>query len=311
MMQPPNNRMNSKLNSSYAIASKTYSYGSAIGLEQMPGTETKSRDSFGSTLRFYFGEYFLGILFVAALSAYAVLKPSRSISWGEMLKNMLYSAIKKSLDVSFASFGLILASPLLLLVAILLKITSPGPIFYTQTRIGVNRRRGNTRVYAASMNKDRRTRDRRRDNNCGRPFKVIKFRTMVNDAEAKSGPVWATKNDTRITPLGRFLRKTRIDEIPQMVNVLRGEMSMVGPRPERPKFVKDLSAKVPNYAERLNVKPGITGQAQVTTGYDTSLESVFEKVNNDVEYIRNWNLWSDLKILMQTVLVVITGKGAC
>ena len=161
------------------------------------------------------------------------------------------------------------------------------------------------------MNKERRFRDRRRENNYGRPFKVIKFRTMVNNAEAKSGPVWATKNDARITPLGKFLRKTRIDEIPQMINVLRGEMSVVGPRPERPKFVKDLLAKVPDYAERLNVKPGITGQAQVTTGYDTSLESVIDKVKNDVEYIRNWNVWSDLKILMKTVLVVITGKGAC
>ena len=310
-MLPSNNRTNSKLNSSYAIASKPYLYGSAIGLERLPGTISKPRDSISSLLRFYFGEYFIGVLFVLALSAYAVLKPSSSISVANSLKNLISSAVKKSLDISLATIGLILALPLLVVVAILIKITSRGSIFYTQTRIGVNRRRSENRVYSSPMNNERRTRDRRRDNYCGRPFKVMKFRTMVNNAEAKSGPVWATKNDTRITPLGKFLRKTRIDEIPQMINVLKGEMSMVGPRPERPKFVKDLSAKVPDYTERLNVKPGITGQAQVTTGYDTSLESVFEKVKNDVEYIRNWNLWSDLKILLKTVLVVITGKGAC
>lgn len=310
-MLPPNNRTNSKLNSSYAIASKPYSYGSAIGLERLPGTIIEARNSIGSQLKFYFGEYFIGVLFVMALSAYAILKPSSSISLAQSLKSLIYSVAKKSLDISLAVIGLILAFPLLVLVAILIKITSPGPIFYSQTRIGVNRRRNDNRIYSSSMNKERRSRDRRRDNYCGRPFKVMKFRTMMNNAEAKSGPVWATKNDARITPIGKILRKTRIDEIPQMINVLRGEMSMVGPRPERPKFVKDLSAKVPDYTERLNVKPGITGQAQVTTGYDTSLESVFEKVKNDVEYIRTWNLWSDLKILLKTVLVVITGKGAC
>lgn len=310
-MLTPNNRTNSKLNSSYAVAARPSFYGSAIGFERLPGTMAATRDSLGSLLRFYFGEYFLGILFVVALSAYAVLKPSSSMSLAKSSKSLIYSAVKKSLDISLATIGIIMASPLFILAAILTKITSRGPIFYTQTRIGVNRRRDDNRVYSASMNKERRTRDRRRENYYGRPFKVIKFRTMVNNAEAKSGPVWAIKNDSRITPLGKFMRKTRIDEIPQMINVLKGEMSMVGPRPERPKFVKDLSIRVPDYAERLNVKPGITGQAQVTTGYDTSLESVVEKVKNDVEYIRNWNLRSDLKILLKTVLVVITGKGAC
>jgi len=310
-MLSSSNRTSSKLNSSYAVAGKPYLYGSAICLERFPGTISKTRDSLCSSLRFYFGEFFLGILFIVALSAYAVLKPSSSVSWGESLKNLLYSVVKKSLDISFGAIGLILASPLIILVAILQKITSPGPIFYTQTRIGVNRRRSDNRVYSASMNNERRNRDRRRENHYGRPFKVIKFRTMVINAEAKSGAVWATKNDSRVTPLGRLMRKTRIDEIPQMLNVLRGEMSMVGPRPERPEFVKDLTITVPDYAERLNVRPGITGQAQVTTGYDTSLESVVEKVKNDVEYIRNWNIWSDFKILLKTVLVVITGKGAC
>lgn len=306
-----NNNMNSKINSTYAIASRSYSHGSAIGIEHLCGLDRHSRESLAKLIKFYFGEYILGVLFITALTCYALLKPTQALSLGLAIKRTVHSLIKKVLDFSIAAVGLILASPLFVFTAILVKLTSPGPIFYTQVRIGVNRRRGDNRRYNSAVGDDRRNRDRRRENNFGRPFKVIKFRTMVNNAEKNSGPVWATKNDARITPLGKFLRKTRIDEIPQLINVLKGEMSMVGPRPERPTFVKDLSTKVPDYTTRLNVKPGITGQAQVTTGYDTSLDSVFEKVKNDVEYIRNWTLWSDLKILMKTVLVVITGKGAC
>jgi len=306
------NRINSKLNSSYAVAAKSYIYGTAIGAKELPKTENVAGYSLGSLIRFYFGEYILGLMFVLALSSFAVLSPASSISIAQSLRKKVSSILKRSLDLSFASVGLLLAAPIMLIVAILVKLTSPGPIFYTQKRVGVNRRKNaNNRIYSTYTDFDRRSRDRRRENYHGLPFSVIKFRTMVNDAEKKSGPVWATRNDSRITPIGKFLRKTRIDEIPQLINVLRGEMSMVGPRPERPTFVKDLSQKIPDYVERLNVKPGITGQAQVTTGYDTSLESVFEKVKNDVEYIRNWSVWTDLKILMKTVLVVITGKGAC
>jgi lipopolysaccharide/colanic/teichoic acid biosynthesis glycosyltransferase len=134
---------------------------------------------------------------------------------------------------------------------------------------------------------------------------------MVNDAEKKSGPVWASKNDPRITRLGNFLRKTRIDEIPQFFNVLKGDMSLVGPRPERPKFVKDLSTQVKDYTHRLEVKPGLTGLAQVENGYDSSIASVVKKVRYDIEYIRTWSVLADVKILLKTVVVVLTGKGAC
>jgi lipopolysaccharide/colanic/teichoic acid biosynthesis glycosyltransferase len=134
---------------------------------------------------------------------------------------------------------------------------------------------------------------------------------MIHNAEAKTGAVWAKKNDSRITAIGKIMRLSRIDEIPQLINVLRGDMSLVGPRPERPTFIMDLKSKVPNYTKRLVVKPGITGLAQVSSGYDDSIESVVDKVNYDINYIRNWSIFSDIKILFKTVSVVLTGKGAC
>jgi lipopolysaccharide/colanic/teichoic acid biosynthesis glycosyltransferase len=158
---------------------------------------------------------------------------------------------------------------------------------------------------------DNRERDRRRVDYMGRPFEIVKFRTMVQDAESKTGPVWATKNDPRITRLGAFLRKTRLDEIPQFWSILKGDMSLVGPRPERPTFVKELSQKVRDYHRRLEVKPGLTGLAQVENGYDESLASVNRKVKFDLHYIKRWSLWYDIRILLKTVVVVVTGRGAC
>jgi lipopolysaccharide/colanic/teichoic acid biosynthesis glycosyltransferase len=132
---------------------------------------------------------------------------------------------------------------------------------------------------------------------------------MVKDAEKKCGPTWATKDDPRINRFGRFLRKTRLDELPQLWNVLRGDMSLVGPRPERLYFVRKFAPQVKNYAKRLSVKPGITGLAQVERGYDSSHEDVSKKIRYDLHYINNWSLWRDIKILAKTGLVVITGKG--
>jgi lipopolysaccharide/colanic/teichoic acid biosynthesis glycosyltransferase len=190
-------------------------------------------------------------------------------------------------------------------------LDSHGPIFYLQDRIGINRRRRHRRALNMDHSGDTRQEERRSEDLLGKPFRVLKFRTMVQDAEKHCGPVWATQNDNRITRLGRFLRKTRLDEVPQLLNVLMGDMSLVGPRPERPFFVKDLSQKVPGYTTRLKVKPGITGLAQVHGGYDSSLDSVVEKVRNDIVYIRNWSILTDIKILMKTVVVVVTGRGAC
>ena len=133
---------------------------------------------------------------------------------------------------------------------------------------------------------------------------------MIDNAEGSSGPVWATSDDPRVTKLGSFMRKSRLDEIPQFLNVLSGEMSLVGPRPERPIFVTDLSKEVDNYTRRLEAKPGVTGLAQVESGYDCSLSTVTQKVKYDLEYIDNWSLWLDIKIMLRTVVVVLTGRGA-
>ncbi|MGH8015476.1 MAG: sugar transferase, partial [Candidatus Zixiibacteriota bacterium] len=133
---------------------------------------------------------------------------------------------------------------------------------------------------------------------------------MVDRAEDKSGPVWATKNDSRITPVGSILRKLRLDEIPQFLNVLAGDMSLVGPRPERPTFVRKLSHEIDSYDDRLEAKPGITGLAQIKGSYDTSPGTVARKLRLDLEYIERWSMWLDLKILLKTVWVVLTGKGA-
>ena len=143
----------------------------------------------------------------------------------------------------------------------------------------------------------------------GKIFRMHKFRSMYQDAESRTGPIWATTNDPRITAVGRFLRKTRLDEIPQFYDVLRGDMSLVGPRPERPHFVEMLSKEIPLYKRRLSVKPGITGWAQIKQGYDTSIDDVKSKVRYDLFYIENMSFRMDIKILLMTFYVMITGKG--
>lgn len=193
-----------------------------------------------------------------------------------------YLLVKRVVDIIGAVIGLILLSPLLLLTSILIKMTSNGPVLYSQVRVGKN----------------------------GKHFKIYKFRTMRVDAEQKTGPVWAAKNDNRITPIGSILRKSRIDEIPQFVNVLKGDMSLVGPRPERPIFVEQLKTQICDYEKRLDVKPGITGLAQVWHRYDETLEDVRKKIKYDILYIKKACFWTDILILMRTFRVVLTGSGA-
>jgi lipopolysaccharide/colanic/teichoic acid biosynthesis glycosyltransferase len=234
---------------------------------------------------------------------------SASRSESRPVSRRLRAVIKRSVDIIGSLIGLILTAPLYVILPILIKLDSPGPVFYLQSRVGHNRRRGQRRV-ANGSNLGRVARDRRRYDLKGKPFRVIKFRTMVADAEKKCGPVWATENDPRITRLGQILRKTRLDEMPQFINVLLGQMSLVGPRPERPVFVKELSSQVENYDRRLEVKPGLTGLAQIENGYDSSVASVVRKVHYDLQYIQDWSIWQDFKIICRTVLVVITGKGA-
>jgi exopolysaccharide biosynthesis polyprenyl glycosylphosphotransferase len=189
--------------------------------------------------------------------------------------------LKRIIDIFVSLFILILASPALIITAFAIKIDSPGSVFFKQARCGID----------------------------GELFKMIKFRSMYHDAEKHSGPVWSTKNDPRITNIGRIIRRVRIDEIPQMINVLKGEMSLVGPRPERPYFVEKLSKEIPYYKRRLKVKPGITGWAQVKHKYDESIEDVKIKLRYDLFYIENMSIRMDFKILFRTIFVVLFAKG--
>lgn len=210
--------------------------------------------------------------------------------------------IKRLGDIVIASGALLAFVLTLPLLALIIKIDSRGPVFFKQPRIGMDRRR--RRKVDCTTATDRR---------CvvypGRPFSIYKLRTMVTDAE-KDGPQWAAKNDDRVTKVGRFLRKTRLDEFPQFINVLRGEMSVIGPRPERLCFIRQLEQDVPCYLDRLAVMPGITGLAQVVNGYDTDVDSVKRKVALDRKYISSLSWKSDLSILARTFRVLIKGDGA-
>lgn len=189
--------------------------------------------------------------------------------------------LKRSLDITFAITGLTLSLPIMVLAACIIKLESPGPVFYLQKRVGQK----------------------------GKPFNIIKFRSMQQDAE-QNGAVWAAQNDSRVTRFGRLIRKTRIDEIPQMWNVLRGEMSTVGPRPERPFFVEELAEKIPYYSIRHYIKPGITGWAQVCYPYGASEKDALRKLEYDLYYLKNLSLFLDLLIIFKTVKTVLFSNGA-
>ena len=224
---------------------------------------------------------------------------------------------KRAIDVVLSILGLIVLIPVFGLIAIAIKLDSPGPIIYAQERTGLNRRRaagngnGNGREHKAGTATILPFRqERRRRDGYGQPFKIYKFRSMVSDAEKHTGPVWAAKSDSRITRVGAILRKTRLDETPQLWNVLRGDMSIVGPRPERPTFVDQLTQTLPDYPQRCNTLPGITGLAQVKWKYDSSIETVNRKLEYDLYYVRHRRLLLDLKIMAATVKVMARGDGA-
>jgi exopolysaccharide biosynthesis polyprenyl glycosylphosphotransferase len=186
------------------------------------------------------------------------------------------------IDIVISIVSLTVLSPILFLLGILIRVDTPGPVFHKQERVGLR----------------------------GKRFTLVKFRSMVSDAEKHTGPIWAEKNDKRITRIGRIIRPFRLDELPQIVNVLRGEMSFVGPRPERPAFVDDLTKAIPFYGLRLTVHPGITGWAQVKHNYDQSVSDVKKKLEFDLEYINNMSIRLDLKIFLKTVLTVLKKEGA-
>ncbi len=225
--------------------------------------------------------------------------------------------IKRMSDIVISFSMLILLLPVMLLTAILVKLTSPGEAIFKQVRVGLDqrnrykdRRKNDSTVPGPPDKKERRhpKSGRREELGYGKPFTLYKFRTMRQDAE-KNGAQFAQKNDARLTAIGGFLRKTRLDEFPQLWNVLKGEMSMVGPRPERPIFIEELSEKIPNYLERLGLKPGLTGVAQVVNGYDNDTEGFRRKVAFDLLYLQNCCFLNDCKILFRTIWVVIARKG--
>ena len=193
--------------------------------------------------------------------------------------------------------------PLCAAIALAIKIESPrGPVLYRQERVGIDRRR-DSRPRSASE-------DRRKTRGFGRIFQIYKFRTMVTNAEALTGPVWAAARDPRITRVGRVLRQLRLDELPQLYNVASGEMSLIGPRPERPHFVEKFTNEMPSYERRLRVPPGITGLAQVERRYDENLSDVRTKLQYDLFYVTHRSTMMNLKILIKTVDVVLRGRGA-
>lgn len=207
------------------------------------------------------------------------------------------------MNVAIATTAVVVLSPVMLLVAIAVRLSSPGPIIYRQTRVGLDRRRRN--VSEASSTGF----DRRAFNIGGRPFRMYKFRTMRADAEWKSGARWATRNDPRVTPLGRVLRKTRLDELPQLFNVLCGDMNIVGPRPERPSIFARLSEHIEQYPLRQRTKPGITGWAQINHTYDSCIDDVKTKVRYDLEYLERQGIAEDLRIIVKTMPVMLFRRG--
>ena len=201
-------------------------------------------------------------------------------------------------NVVIASFALIVLLPVMLLVALAVRLTSRGPVMYSQVRIGVDRRFRRKSTY-----------DRRGHDHGGLPFRMYKFRTMRVDAEADGKAVWAQKGDPRITSIGAMLRKTRLDELPQLYNVLRGDMNIVGPRPERPSIFEQLREDIPLYAQRQRVKPGITGWAQINQAYDSCLDDVRNKVRFDLEYVQRQSLAHDVRIMSATLPVMLFRRG--
>ncbi len=209
------------------------------------------------------------------------LRPSWMIFSEGFRKSRRFTGIKRLVDVSCGAFGLLLFGPIMLVLAVVVRMTSPGPAFYSQRRVG-------------------------RD---GRVFTVHKLRSMCADAERDTGPVWAGSGDGRVTRVGRFMRTTRLDELPQFWNILTGSMSLVGPRPERPEFVQSLTRDIPFYGQRHTVKPGLTGWAQVRYTYGASVEDTIEKLQYDLYYIKHMSATLDLFIMFETIKTVLLRRG--
>jgi len=204
------------------------------------------------------------------------------VGWMVQFARRRFLEFKRIFDIFAASIGMIIALPVVFFAAIVIKIVSPGPVFYRQERVGLN----------------------------GDTFYIYKLRTMRLDAETKSGPMWAQKDDPRLIRFGGMMRKMHLDELPQLYNVIRGDMSIVGPRPERPIFVEKLSKEISDYPKRVEVKPGITGLAQVWHKYDETIQDVKKKVKYDLLYKREMCFMADVRIILRTFIISARGKGA-
>ncbi len=209
------------------------------------------------------------------------LHPSALIFSNGFKRSALFRRVKRWIDIALSLAGLVISLPMALIISIAIKLDSKGPVFYAQERVG----------------KD------------GKVFSLLKFRSMKTNAE-ENGPVWAAAEDNRVTLVGKLIRKVRLDEIPQMINVLKGEMSFVGPRPERPFFTELLRKEIPFYSQRHCIKPGITGWAQISYPYGSTIEDSLEKVKYDLYYIKHMSFFFDLMIILETIKIVLLGKGA-
>ncbi|MBM3724355.1 MAG: sugar transferase [Acidobacteria bacterium] len=210
------------------------------------------------------------------------LRPAQLIFYGSRGPRPYGYRAQGLVNFLVAAFGFLVALPIMAITAVLVKLTSPGPVFFSQERVGLN----------------------------NRVFKLYKFRSMRADAEKNTGAVWATRNDPRVTSIGKWLRKLRIDELPQLINVLKGEMSMVGPRPERPEFVDQLARQIPYYRQRLAVRPGVTGWAQINHKYGDTLEDTIRKVEYDLYYIKHIAFTLDIYIIFHTIKTMLLRRGA-
>lgn len=238
------------------------------------------------------------------------LAPRRSRTWSRAYSRVVTRVSRTlsrralewmhgAMNVTLAALALLALLPVFLLLAVLVKLTSRGPVFYLQERVGLDRRVPGPGAHN----------HKRRQDLGGRPFTIYKFRTMRVDAESGSGAIWAQQQDPRVTPLGRVLRQYRLDELPQLLNVLQGEMNIVGPRPERPTIFAELRSHIAEYPLRQRAKPGITGLAQINHHYDRSIDDVRTKVGYDLEYIRRQSLREDLRIMLKTIPVVLLRRG--
>jgi sugar transferase (PEP-CTERM system associated) len=210
------------------------------------------------------------------------INPSWFVFSDGFRRSRLNLAVKRALDLAFGIFGMVISVPLMVVVALAVRLDSKGPVIFRQERVGLG----------------------------GRPFELLKFRSMRVDAEETNGAQWATKDDPRTTRVGKFIRKFRLDELPQFVNVVRGEMSFVGPRPERPVFVEQLRKEISYYDERHSVRPGVTGWAQVQYQYGATIEDAYRKLEYDLFYLKNMSIFFDCVIVLKTIHIVLTGGGA-